>query len=90
MALFMDAMQVGLLGCGNVGSAVARVLHEHAQDIARRAGVRIEVARVAVRDLSRHRDAPIEPTTRKARIAMPSPTHFDRMRHDQDNATASS
>ena len=59
MALFMDRMRVGLLGCGNVGSAVARVLHEHAQDIARRAGVRIEVARVAVRDLSRHRDAPI-------------------------------
>jgi homoserine dehydrogenase len=35
------------------------MLHEHAEDIARRAGVRIRVARVAVRDPSRRRDAPI-------------------------------
>jgi len=61
MAHLMDAMQVGLLGCGNVGAAVARMLDEHAGDIARRAGVRIEVARVAVRDASRRRSVPVPP-----------------------------
>jgi len=60
MALFMgDSMQVGLLGCGNVGAAVVRMLHEHGPEIARRAGIRIEVARVAVRDLARDRGVPL-------------------------------
>src|SRR5207248_8488014 len=54
-------LRVGLLGCGNVGAAVARMLHEHAEDIERRAGVRIEVTRVAVRDPSRPRDVPVPP-----------------------------
>jgi homoserine dehydrogenase len=53
-------MGVGLLGCGTVGSAVVRLLHEHRDDIARRAGCRLEVARVAVRDPQRSRDAPLE------------------------------
>ncbi len=55
-----ETMGVGLLGCGQVGAAVARMLHEHAEDIARRSGVRIEVARVAVRDLSTPREVPVE------------------------------
>ncbi|OFW77751.1 MAG: homoserine dehydrogenase [Actinobacteria bacterium RBG_19FT_COMBO_70_19] len=54
-------MRVGLLGCGNVGAAVIRLLDEHAADIARRAGCRLEVARVAVRDPSRARDVPLDP-----------------------------
>ena len=52
-------LRVGLLGCGNVGAAVIRLLHEHADDIAMRAGCRLEVARVAVRDLDRDRDVPL-------------------------------
>ncbi len=55
-----DAVRVGVLGCGNVGSAVIRLLDEHADEIARRAGCRLEVARVAVRDPSRARDVPID------------------------------
>jgi homoserine dehydrogenase len=54
-------IRVGLLGCGNVGAAVIRLLHEHADDIAMRAGCRLEVARVAVRDLGRDRDVPLPP-----------------------------
>ena len=53
-------LRVGLLGCGNVGAAVVRLLNEHRQDIATRAGCRLEVARVAVRDFDRVRNAPIE------------------------------
>ncbi len=55
-------LRVGLLGCGNVGAAVARLLAEHADDIARRAGCRLEVVRVAVRDPGRARDVPIPPS----------------------------
>ena len=52
-------VRVGMLGCGTVGSAVARTLDEHADDIARRAGVRLAIARVAVRDLDRERSVPL-------------------------------
>ena len=48
-------MRVGLLGCGTVGGAVARVLSTRASEIARRAGLRIDLARVAVRDPSKSR-----------------------------------
>jgi homoserine dehydrogenase len=39
-----------LLGCGNVGAAVFRMLSDHAEGIARRAGAAVVVRRVAVRD----------------------------------------
>ena len=52
-------LRVGLLGSGTVGSAVARLLHEQGDDIALRAGCRIEVTRVAVRDVDRPRDVPL-------------------------------
>jgi len=57
-----DTVRVGLLGCGNVGAAVIRLLHDHADDISLRAGCRLEVSRVAVRDLSRERDVPLDPS----------------------------
>lgn len=53
-------LRIGLLGCGNVGAAVIRLLDAHREDIARRAGCRLEVARVAVRDPSRARDVPLD------------------------------
>ncbi|HEY7477608.1 MAG TPA: homoserine dehydrogenase [Actinomycetota bacterium] len=52
-------IRVGLLGCGVVGAGVARTLHAHADDIERRAGVRVAVTRVAVRDLTRDRHVPV-------------------------------
>jgi len=61
-------LRVGLLGCGNVGAAVIRLLEEHRDDIARRAGCRLEVAKVAVRDPSKDRDVPLE---RSAFVADP-------------------
>jgi homoserine dehydrogenase len=56
-----DAMRVGLLGCGHVGAAVARMLHENSGEIERRAGRRIEVSRVAVRDVAKDRSVPVSP-----------------------------
>jgi homoserine dehydrogenase len=52
-------VRVGMLGCGTVGSAVVRLVDAHAEDIARRAGCRLEVSRVAVRDPDRERDVPL-------------------------------
>lgn len=48
-------VRVGLLGCGVVGGSTARILLEDADDIARHAGVRIQLGRVAVRDPSKER-----------------------------------
>jgi homoserine dehydrogenase len=53
-------VRVGLLGCGTVGGALIRLLAEHGDDIAMRAGCRLEVTRVAVRDLGRDR-GPLPP-----------------------------
>ena len=55
-------MKVGMLGCGNVGAAVIRLLDEHRDDIARRAGCRLEVAKVSVRDPARPRNVPLDPS----------------------------
>src|SRR6266545_2579623 len=54
-----EVTHVGLLGCGNVGAAVLRMLSDHADEIARRAGASIAVRRVAVRDPSKPRPAPV-------------------------------
>jgi homoserine dehydrogenase len=54
-------VRVGVLGCGTVGAAVIRLLHDHAEDIALRAGCRMEVVRVAVRDAHRGRRVPLDP-----------------------------
>jgi len=54
-------LRVGMLGCGTVGAAAIRLLHEHRDDITRRAGCRLEVTRVAVRDPARERDVPLPP-----------------------------
>src|SRR3954447_6105065 len=49
-------VRVGILGCGNVGTALVRLLDANADLITRRSGVRIEVARVAVQNPRRGRN----------------------------------
>jgi homoserine dehydrogenase len=53
-------VRIGLLGCGTVGQAVVRLLLDHEDDVTLRAGIRLEVARVAVRDLDKPRGVPLE------------------------------
>ena len=55
-------LRVGMLGCGTVGTAVTRLLHDHREDIARRAGCRLEVSKIAVRDPSKRREVPVHPS----------------------------
>jgi homoserine dehydrogenase len=51
-------IRIGQLGCGIVGSAVLRMLHRNADDIAARIGARLEVISVAVRNPAKERDVP--------------------------------
>ena len=51
-------VRVGLLGCGNVGAALARLLLGDAERISERTGMRLELARVAVRSVAKERDVP--------------------------------
>src|SRR5439155_13430440 len=50
-----DAIGIGLLGLGVVGSGVARTLIDKSDSIARRVGRPLELRKVLVRDLSRSR-----------------------------------
>src|SRR3954452_17102364 len=54
-----ERVRVGILGCGHVGSALVRLIHDHADVIKARAGVPLDVARVAVNDLTKDRDLPL-------------------------------
>ncbi|MFM2077469.1 MAG: homoserine dehydrogenase, partial [Actinomycetota bacterium] len=49
-------IRLGVLGCGNVGAALVELVGAQADAIEARTGVRLEVARVAVRNLSAPRD----------------------------------
>jgi homoserine dehydrogenase len=53
-------LKVALLGCGVVGSEVARLLTERAADLALRTGARLELAGIAVRRVSHPRAAGID------------------------------
>jgi len=63
----MASIKVGLLGLGVVGGGTWKVLQSNGEEIARRAGRRIEVTAVAVRDPEKARkllgDSPIRITT---------------------------
>jgi len=51
----MNPMKVGLLGLGVVGGGTWNVLARNAEEIARRAGRRIDITRIAVRDVAKAR-----------------------------------
>ena len=51
-----ELVRVGLLGCGNVGAALVRLVDDHADLITARSGTRVEISRVVVRDLTKPRD----------------------------------
>jgi homoserine dehydrogenase len=60
------SLRVALLGCGVVGSAVARLLVEQYDDLAARVGVPLELAGIAVRRPNRHPDVPADLLTTDA------------------------
>jgi homoserine dehydrogenase len=48
-------IRIGLLGCGNVGGALVPLVERQAATIAGRTGLRLEITRVAVRNMSKDR-----------------------------------
>ena len=54
-------VRVGVLGCGNVGAALVRLIDCRRDEIEARTGLRLEVARVAVRSLTRERAITLAP-----------------------------
>ncbi len=54
---------MALLGCGNVGAEVVRLLHEQADDLRARIGAPLELAGIAVRRVGRDRGPlPVDPS----------------------------
>jgi homoserine dehydrogenase len=50
-----ERVRIGLLGCGNVGAALVELIDRRGDAIAARTGLRLDVARVAVRSLAKER-----------------------------------
>jgi len=55
------AVRVGLLGCGNVGAALVELIDGDADGIEARSGVRLEITKVAVRNLAKARTPSLGP-----------------------------
>jgi homoserine dehydrogenase len=68
-------VRVGLLGCGNVGAALVGLVAARGEAIAARTGLRLEVTRIAVRDLAKARSADVAPEllTNDARAVVDDP-----------------
>jgi homoserine dehydrogenase len=58
----VEPIRIGMLGCGVVGTGVARLLTEHAEPIRDRAGVPLQLQRIAVRNLAKKRDPSVDMT----------------------------
>ncbi len=70
-----ETIEIGLLGCGTVGTGVARILAEHAASIRARLGVELRLGKIAVRDPARprHPSVPAERLTTSAEAVARDP-----------------
>ena len=60
MSMEQVNVNIGLLGCGTVGTSLLELLYEQREAILQRTGLVIDVTKVSVRDLSKSRNVPIE------------------------------
>ena len=51
----MESLGIAMIGCGTVGGGVAKMLAEQGERLTERAGKKLELRRVAVRDVSKQR-----------------------------------
>jgi homoserine dehydrogenase len=56
MSAAVTTLNVGMLGCGVVGSNVARLLHEDSGDFAARSGATLKLSKVAVKNINAKRE----------------------------------
>ena len=68
-------MNVGLLGCGNVGAALVQLIAERGGQIKERTGIDLRISRVAVRSASKARGVAVDPSvlTTDARAVVDDP-----------------
>ena len=52
----VQRLRIGVLGCGNVGSAFVQLVQTQRESVERRTGISLEVTRVVVRNMSAPRD----------------------------------
>ena len=57
----LPPLQLAIVGLGNVGTGVARILTEHPERIRQRSGRSVEIRRAVVRDLRKPRDVALPP-----------------------------
>ncbi len=57
----MKSIRLGLIGFGTVGAGVAHILDNRGDELADRTGIRLEITKVAVRDLNKKRAVAIDP-----------------------------
>ena len=71
-----SVVRIGLLGCGNVGAALVQLVERQADVIEARTGGRLQISRVAVRNISRDREVelPEGVLTRDAHSVVNDPT----------------
>lgn len=56
----METIQIGLLGCGTVGTGVVQILRDNAAEIEARLGAKLKIQRIAVRDRNKTRSPIID------------------------------
>ena len=68
-------MRIGLLGCGNVGAALVDLVNAQADAVEARTGIRLEVTRIAVRNVSAPRSVDLDTSllTRDAEAVVTDP-----------------
>lgn len=71
-----SVVRIGVLGCGNVGAAFVQLVERQAEVIEARTGIRLQVSRVAVRNVSRDREVALADgvLTRDAMAVVNDPT----------------
>lgn len=57
----MEAIQVGLLGLGTVGSGVVKIIENHQDKLMHQVGCPVKVKKILVQDLNKKRDVDVDP-----------------------------
>ena len=55
----MKKIKIAILGCGNIGTGVWKILHENKKEIMKRSDYEIDVAKILVKDINKKRDSSI-------------------------------
>ncbi len=56
----MRTVRIGVLGCGNVGGSFVELVRAQQASVEQRTGLRLEITRIAVRNLSAQRDVDVD------------------------------